>query len=205
MRCLIALLLACAPLFAACDRQSGDTPQAGRSAETPDAAASGVPGGTGGPTYEGSEAMGVVSVDYRGMAAPDIAFSNPRGEDMRIGDYEGRPLLVNLWAHWCAPCISEMPTLDLLAEREAGRLKVLTISEDLQGAAVVTPFLAERGFRHLEPWLDEENVMMAAIGSETLPVTILYDADGSELFRVTGGMDWSGERAQRLISGALGE
>lgn len=148
--------------------------------------------------------MGVVSVDYRGMAAPDIAFSNPGGEEMRLGDYEGQPLLVNLWATWCAPCISEMPTLDLLAEREEGRLKVLTISEDLQGAAVVTPFLAERQFRHLEPWLDEENAMMAAIGSQTLPVTILYDADGSELFRVTGGMDWSGERAQRLISGALG-
>ncbi|NNC73298.1 MAG: TlpA family protein disulfide reductase [Sphingomonadaceae bacterium] len=183
-----------------CDRQSGDAPQ--------DGGDKGVVGGVGasgdGGRYDGSETMGVVSIDYRGMAAPDLAFQNPEGEAIRLSDFEGQPLLVNLWATWCAPCIAEMPTLDRLAEEYDGQIKVLTISQDLQGAEVVTPFLAERRFRHLEDWLDEDNAMMAGIESQTLPTTILYDAYGNELFRVIGGMDWAGERAERLIEGALG-
>lgn len=195
MRSTIALLLGSALLFGACDRESGDGPQD---------AVSGQPGAPSQPSLGGTETMGRVVIDYRGMAAPDLAFSNADGQTIRLSDFEGQPLLVNLWATWCAPCIREMPTLDALAEREEGNIKVLTVSQDFQGEAVVAPFFAENGFRHLEPWLDEENAMLSALQSDTLPITILYDEDGAELFRVYGGMDWSGERAETLISGALG-
>lgn len=197
MRVLIALLLGFAPLFAACDRQSDGAPQEALSAP-----------GTNGATvesYGGSETMGRVSVEHRGMAAPDLEFSNAGGQAIRLSDFEGQPLLVNLWATWCAPCIREMPTLDALADREDGNLKVLTISQDIQGAEVVGPFFAENSFDHLEQWLDEENAMMMTLALDTLPATILYDEDGRELFRVIGGMDWAGERADTLISGALGD
>lgn len=160
--------------------------------------------GPGGESYGGTETMGRVSVEFRGMAAPDLAFSNAQGQTIRLDDFEGQPLLVNLWATWCAPCIREMPTLDVLAARVDGQLKVLTISQDLQGADVVRPFFAENSFEHLEQWLDEGNVMMLTLAIDTLPITILYDEDGRELFRVIGGMDWAGERAETLISGALG-
>lgn len=192
MRVLIALLLGFAPLFAACDRQSGEASQE-------------VISGNGTTeSYGGTETMGRVSVEYRGMAAPDLAFGNAQGQMIRLDDFEGQPLLVNLWATWCPPCIREMPALDALADRTDGQLKVLTISQDLQGAEVVEPFFAENDFQHLEQWLDEENALMQALALDTLPVTILYDEEGKELFRVIGGMDWSGERAETLISGALG-
>ncbi|MGP1352776.1 MAG: TlpA family protein disulfide reductase [Parasphingopyxis sp.] len=197
MRLLIALLLGSAPLFAACDRQSGDASQEAVSA----------PGANGAQmeSYGGSEEMGRVSVEYRGTPAPDLAFSDPDGETIRLSDFEGQPLLINLWATWCPPCIREMPTLDALAEREGGALKVLTVSQDLQGAEVVEPFFAENSFDNLEQWLDEENAMMMALEADTLPITVLYDGEGRELFRVIGGMDWAGERAETLISGALGQ
>ena len=194
MRVLIVLLLGFAPLFVACDRQSGDASQEVMSGS-----------GTGSTqSYGGTETMGRVSVEFRGMAAPDLAFANAEGQTIRLGDFEGAPLLVNLWATWCPPCIREMPALDSLAARVGDQLKVLTISQDLQGAEVVGPFFAENDFDHLEHWLDEENALMQALALDTLPVTILYDEDGKELFRVIGGMDWSGERAETLISGALG-
>ncbi len=196
MRSLIGLILVFALFLAGCDRQSGEDPQ--------DGGDEGVVGGVGGGRYDGSETMGVVSIDYRGDEAPDIVFENPAGEAMRLSNFEGQPVLVNLWATWCAPCVAEMPTLDRLADQYDGAIKVLTISQDLQGAEVVAPYLAERRFRHLEAWLDPDNAMMMAIESETLPTTILYDEDGRELFRVIGGMDWAGERAERLVSGALG-
>ena len=149
--------------------------------------------------------MGRVSIEYRGQPAPDLSFSDPDGRTISFAELEGQPLLVNLWATWCPPCIAEMPTLDALAAREAGTLRVMTISEDMQGAEVVAPFFAENDFAELEQWLDPDNAMMAALALDTLPVTILYDAEGRELFRVIGGMDWAGERAETLISGAIGE
>ncbi|MBC7985812.1 MAG: TlpA family protein disulfide reductase [Sphingomonadaceae bacterium] len=187
-------------LVAGCDRRGAETPQARAPGEEGAAEGPALPDASG---YQGQE-MGRVSIDYRGMAAPDAPIGLPGGQDGQLSDFEGRPLLVNLWATWCAPCIAELPTLEALAGRTEGELKVLTVSQDLQGAEVVTPFLAERGLRRLEPWLDPENAIMSALGIESLPVTILYDSDGAELFRVYGGMDWNGERAQRLIDGALG-
>ncbi len=188
MRLLIACLLGSALLVAACDRQSEESSQATDIA----------------PDLSGTETMGVVSIDYRGDPAPDLAFADADGRAVSLADFEGAPLLVNLWATWCAPCVVEMPTLDALAEREDGAIKVLTVSQDFQGDEVVGPFFAERDFDHLEPWLDPETAMLSALEAETLPITILYDAQGEELFRVYGGMDWSGERARTLIDGALG-
>ncbi|MCA1748120.1 MAG: TlpA family protein disulfide reductase [Parasphingopyxis sp.] len=188
MRLGIALLLAILCL-GACDRQSGDGGQADRA---------------GSGDLGGSELVGRVDVSARGTLAPDLEFANPAGETVRLADLEGTPLLVNLWATWCAPCIAEMPLLDALAEDREGNLRVLTVSEDFQGAEVVEPFFAEQGYRRIEPWLDPENTMMATLGLDSLPVTILYDESGRELFRVHGGMDWSGARAERLIDGALG-
>ena len=150
------------------------------------------------------ESAGKLDRSHAGEPAPDLAFEDPDGAPVRLAEFGGKPLLVNLWATWCAPCIAEMPTLDALAADRAGELRVLTISEDFQGAEVVGPFFAERDFDRLEQWLDPENAMMATLGLDSLPVTILYDESGRELFRVYGGMDWSGERAERLIDGALG-
>jgi thiol-disulfide isomerase/thioredoxin len=68
-----------------------------------------------------------------------------------LAAFRGKPLLVNLWATWCAPCVREMPTLDRLAVREKDKLQVLVISQDLDGAAKVTPFVEKAKFAALQP------------------------------------------------------
>jgi thiol-disulfide isomerase/thioredoxin len=135
-----------------------------------------------------------------GSPAPEVTFEDPDGQPARFSDFRGTPLLVNLWATWCAPCVAEMPTLDALAERERDRLQLLTISEDLNGRDKIEAFLGERRFRHLEAWLDPQMELMAAMGVTTLPTTILYDAQGREVWRVTGAEDWTGEEAAALLS-----
>ena len=135
----------------------------------------------------------------RGTPAPETQFEDPEGQPVTLADFRGKPLLLNLWATWCAPCVAEMPTLDALAFREAGRLQVLTVSEDLEGREKVERFLAERRFRHLDSWLDPKMELMSALGVTTLPTTILFDAEGREVWRVTGGEDWMGEEARALL------
>src|SRR5687767_7131934 len=123
-----------------------------------------------------------------GTPAPAVTFEDPQGRPVNLAAFRGKPLLVNLWATWCAPCVVEMPTLDALAEREE-RVQLLAISMDPDGRDKVTAFFEERNFGALEPYLDNELKLMPELGVSTLPTTILYDPDGREIWRMTGMED----------------
>ena len=135
---------------------------------------------------------------FGGKPAPSATFLDPDGEPVRLADFRGKPVLVNLWATWCAPCVAEMPTLDALAARETG-IKVLTVSQDLDGREKVTAFFAQRRFEEIEPYLDPELKLMTELGVSTLPTTILYDEQGREVWRMTAMEDWTGRRAAKLL------
>jgi thiol-disulfide isomerase/thioredoxin len=135
------------------------------------------------------------------MAAPESLFQDPAGEPASIPQYAGKPVLLNLWATWCGPCVAEMPTLDALAAREPG-ITVLVVSQDLYGQDKVRTFFEARKFRKLQANIDPELTLMKRLGINTLPTTILYDASGREVWRMKGMADWNGSAAARLISEA---
>jgi hypothetical protein len=96
-----------------------------------------------------------------------------------------------------------MPMLDDLAGELDDRVRVLTVSQDMNGAEAVVPFFAERGFERLPQWLDPQNALAVAYGGSTgLPLTVLYDAEGNEVWRVAGGYDWTGAEARAAIAEA---
>lgn len=108
---------------------------------------------------------------------------------------------MNLWATWCAPCIQEMPTLDALAGE--GKLKVVAVSQDLEGRKAAAPFLAKHGWTKLAPYADPKLGLSTGLNAN-LPTTILYDAAGKELWRVQGAMEWTGAEARALLGEAAG-
>ena len=185
MRSILLLLLA----LAACGEGGEPT-----NASDPDQPA------WGGPPQ--APATGGLDRSHAGEPAPATEFQDPDGAPASLADFRGKPVLVNLWATWCAPCIAEMPTLDRLAAREADRLQVLTISQD-DGREKVEAFFAKQGYRNLETWLDPQMALMAQLKADTLPTTILYDARGRELWRVVGMEDWESGRAALLLKEAL--
>ncbi|MDA9918463.1 TlpA family protein disulfide reductase [Erythrobacter sp.] len=139
-----------------------------------------------------------------GTELPSLTLSDPSGAQLNTTDLKGTPVLLNLWATWCVPCVVEMPMLDDLGTELAGEVKVLTISQDIRGADVVAPFFEQRDFANLEQWLDPDAEMNEALNPEGLmPVTILFDADGKELFRVAGGYEWDSEEAIAAIKESL--
>ncbi len=141
--------------------------------------------------------------EFAGQQAPDIPFTGADGRDVRLSDFSGRPLLVNIWATWCAPCKAEMPTLDALAAIEASEMSVIVISQDLQGRKPVRAFFDETGITNLEPYIDPENRISAAFDHQlSLPTTILYDSYGVEVWRVVGGVEWDDQEVARLLDEA---
>lgn len=193
----LALLLLL--LLAACDKPAPPAPE-------PRTQAAAVPAAK--PVRDN----GIIDRAQAGLPAPDATFQDSEGEPVTLADYKGKPVLLNLWATWCAPCVAEMPTLDALAAREAGRLSVITVSQDSDGtaadgtpepaAAKVDAFFTKMKFAQLGAYLDAESGLMTQLGIQILPTTILYDGAGKEVWRMTGELDWTGARARSLIAEA---
>jgi thiol-disulfide isomerase/thioredoxin len=185
VRPVIALLLG-SLVIAGCDRQSEPQPQAKPEAQS-----------------KGGELTGTLDISQRGKPAPADMFLDPDGKPVALAAFKGRPVLVNLWATWCAPCVAEMPQLDGIALRAGDRLKVLTVSQDRAGVDI-GPTFAKGGFKRLERYRDPESKLGFAFATGMLPTTVLYDAQGKEVWRVIGAMDWNGRRANTLLSEYIG-
>jgi thiol-disulfide isomerase/thioredoxin len=154
-----------------------------------------------------AEADPVKGVDrsHKGQPAPEAVFKDPDGGDISLADFKGVPVLVNLWATWCAPCVKELPTLDKLAasHRDDGRLGVITISQDSGPQPSVEAFLAKLDVKDLGAYHDPKMGLSGALGPDTvLPTSILYDAQGREVWRYVGDLDWTGQEAAKLLSEA---
>lgn len=186
-RLLNAAILGSALVLAGCDRQSGQEaqPQAATSAAAPAAAAT-----------------GVVDRSRKGSEMPDFVLADPAGKKLDLQSLKGKPVLVNLWATWCAPCVAELPALDKLAATLDGKVKVLAVNQDSGQPEKAGEFLRQRGVSRLEPWLDPKNDLAFQFGAETLPVTVMYDSAGREVWRVAGPKEWGDAETMRLIAEA---
>lgn len=181
----LSLTLAILLSLAACDRQAPDAAQGQQST------------GPAKPALAGT-----IDDSHAGALMPVETVRDPAGKTLNLGALQGLLVLLSLWATWCAPCVTEMPQLDALAAELGSSVRVVTVSQDLQGETTVPPFFARMKFTALEPWLDPDNALGFEVESETLPTTILYDASGRELWRVTGAYDWSGAEVRERIAAA---
>ena len=156
------------------------------------------------PTAEAGPVKGV-DRSHKGQAAPAATFSNPDGGESSIGTFKGVPVLVNLWATWCAPCVKELPTLDKLAaaHRADGQLGVIAVSQDSGPQASVQAFLTKLNAKDLGAYHDPKMGLSGALGPDTvLPTSILYDANGREVWRYVGDLDWTSAEATKLLAEA---
>ena len=192
MRSLILPFLLVTVLLGGCDKQSPAPPQAQEGAAALTAA------------QDEPENTGTLDISHKGEAMPIVVFEAPNGDKVTLGDFRGRPILVNIWATWCGPCVAEMPTLDALAQREAERLQVMVVSQDSQGRAIVDDYWDKQNFALLQPYLDQKSDLGFAFATGMVPTTVLYDKDGKEVWRMIGGMNWDGPRANTLLAETLG-
>ena len=171
---------------AGCDRQKPEAQQG----EGPGAPVAGIKRG--------------VDRSHAGAAAPDAVFHDPDGEDISLAEFRGVPVLVNLWASWCAPCINELPTLGKLEEAQAldGQLGVIAVSQDMAPKASVDAFLAQRNIGRFAAFHDPEMGLSTALKVRTMPTSVLYDAQGREVWRYVGDLDWNGPEAAKLLADA---
>lgn len=137
-------------------------------------------------------------------AAPDIAFKDGDGKDVKLSNWKGRTVLLNLWATWCAPCRQEMPALDRLQKvMGSDKFEVVALSLDRKGAEAAKKFLDEVKAGNLKLYIDDTAKQGVPFNLVGMPTTILIDAEGREVGRLTGPAEWDSEEAKALIKGVM--
>jgi len=139
--------------------------------------------------------------------APDYVFKTRDGADTRFAQFRGKVVVVNLWAMWCAPCRTEMPTLARLAEAYVGRdLMVLPINVDAteDGLADARSFIDVH--EPLPLYSDMKFQLPFELpGEGKMPQTVLLDRQGRIRAHFSGEADWASPEARALIDALLAE
>lgn len=131
-------------------------------------------------------------------AAPglDWRLSDLEGAEVSLAELTGRPLVINMWATWCLPCVVEIRSLERLAHSLEG--------EDV-GFALVAPqerravadWVGRRGYAL--PFYVEDTPMPEAFGLEAVPTTWILDADGRVVLKHRGALDWDRDDVRALL------
>jgi thiol-disulfide isomerase/thioredoxin len=136
---------------------------------------------------------------------PELTFFDAEGNEVRLADFQGEVVVLNLWATWCAPCRREMPSLDRLQAADGGDgLEVIALSLDRGDVAKIREFFEELGISSLAIYHDPQARASRELGAPGLPTTIVIDRAGQEVGRLLGPAEWDSDEALAVIKALLG-
>ncbi|CAN5336838.1 TlpA disulfide reductase family protein [soil metagenome] len=139
--------------------------------------------------------------------APDYVFKTRDGADAHFAQFRGKIVVVNLWAMWCAPCRTEMPTLAALATTYADKpLVVLPINVDV-GADALADATSFIDVHEPLPLYNDPKFQLPFEfpGKGKMPQTILLDRQGRVRATFAGEADWNSAEAHALIDALIAE
>jgi thiol-disulfide isomerase/thioredoxin len=123
------------------------------------------------------------------------------GDSALFSRYRGKPLIINVWASYCGPCLAEMGSLERLWQRYGDRINIIGISiDDYRERAEV--FLARAGttFPH---YIDNKLILENMLGVNNIPLTVLVDKQGRVLEKVSGAKEWDSPELVEAIGQAF--
>ncbi|BDU60531.1 thiol:disulfide interchange protein [Candidatus Rickettsia kotlanii] len=141
----------------------------------------------------------------RGSSVPDnIIFFDEEKNQYSLDQFEGKTILLVFWATWSAPCVKEMPDLDML-QKDFRKLpfSVIPISEDYQDIKVVKEYFKSYQIRYLPIYHDYRNELFKALGVVSLPTSILIDPNGKIVTSFVGNTNWYDEKVRDTILSAI--
>jgi len=135
--------------------------------------------------------------------AKDFVLPDINENEVRLKDFRGNVVVLNIWAMWCGPCREEMPSIERLYQEFKGRnFVVLTVSVDTADTRLVKDFVDKHGYTF--PVLhDSRASIMKRFGVRFLPVTFLIDGGGKVIGKAVGPRDWGQARVMRLLEEIL--
>jgi thiol-disulfide isomerase/thioredoxin len=136
---------------------------------------------------------------------PDFTLPDLTGKSVSLSGFKDQPVLVNLWASWCAPCVKEFPALMRLVQHFKGKLVVLAVSHD-RSREDLDSFIKTFGAVPQDfviVW-DKERTTGDLLGTGQLPETFILNREHKVVRKITGDQPWDEPMALEYFSHALG-
>jgi len=139
-------------------------------------------------------------------AAGTSDFTTFKGEPASLSDYDGKWILLNFWATWCAPCRKEMPMLsELQTEFGSDDFAVVTIATGRNPPPAMKTFFEDIGVNNLPLYRDPKSALAREMGVLGLPITVILNPDGQEVARMRGDANWASDNAKDILRTILGQ
>ncbi len=145
-----------------------------------------------------------------GIAAPGaeqvlaVSYYSETGSALDLSAIDGELIVVNFWASWCVPCVTELPSLGKLRAEVAGDgIEVLALSVDRGGVPITRRFFAKHGRPDLMYGFDPRGRSMEQLGSSALPTTLVVRRSGKVVAVSQGSLDWAAPEIIAWLRGLL--
>ncbi len=135
---------------------------------------------------------------------PSFKLDDLKGRDISLATFTGKVVILNFWASWCDPCVSEFPSLISLIEKFNGGIVLLAVSADYERKDIdsfMQLFKVKSPFIHIS-W-DKDLNLAKQLGTSRLPESYIIGRDGHLIRKVAGVDDWSSPGAFEYFSELL--
>jgi len=135
---------------------------------------------------------------WAGGATPPLALRDVAGREHKLADYRGKVVVVNFWATWCDPCREEMPSMQRLQDKLAGKPFAILAVDYGEGAPRINDFLKKIGVR-FTVLLDRDTSAATAWKVKVLPTTLVLDPEHRVRYSAVGDIEWDSPPIESAI------
>jgi peroxiredoxin len=145
---------------------------------------------------------GLAQPDAAGKTLPDLTFKRFDGTTVKLSDFRGKPVVFNLWASNCPPCVQEMPAIERVHQQVKDRVTIVGVDTQDPSHDDADKLVAKTGVTY-DLAIDQDGELAQALDVVVLPTTVLVDANGRVVTSKAGALDE--DRLNALIARAFPE
>ncbi len=124
-------------------------------------------------------------------SSPLSSFEDVYSNKLRLFNFKGKVVLLNVWATYCAPCIRELKTLNDLSKEMGNKIAIVPVAVSGENGETLQAFYKKHGLDYLDIYTDRQKMISSELQIPSVPYTLLINSEGVELARIVGGADFS--------------
>ena len=130
-----------------------------------------------------------------------VIFEDFSGNEINLKHYQGKLVIINFWATWCAPCKKEMPSLDILyQDKNFQNLQIFAVNMEQPNTLKTKKFYTDLNIQKLEIFFDRHLNFVKEFKLRGIPTTVLINKKGEEFARIIGEVNFQDKRFLKWLS-----
>jgi thiol-disulfide isomerase/thioredoxin len=142
------------------------------------------------PEETAAPAETTAATEPQAPPAPDFTVYDADGNEVRLSDFVGKPVVLNFWASWCGPCQGEMPDFQQMYQQYGDEIQFMMVNltdGSRETVSSASAFVKNKGYT-FPVFYDTDLDAATVYGVYSIPITILIDAQGSYVAHAAGAV-----------------